>query len=1101
MGRLKTWAEAGTATSPAASTANEYDANGNIRRTQSSFANLGATGAVVWTSAKDHWYRYDSMNRLVTDQGQLSGVAGAGGTLIVRNPNGGGGRDISYDAAGQRTSVATTFYEAGWWELVPGEGGGIEEPMPDDEYVYHPGWWQERRENYVYDGAGRLAEVRNTAGSAVYEAGEGTGVPSGPLPAAASTGGYVRGSFAYDLLGRLTLQQDYAGYIGTGFSGPSYSRSIAYNAKGQVTSDDVSTAKGRYGNYTAWDIFRSVTTYTYGTGSSYALGSVVSQTAVNTKLASGGGGWTSQPGTLTSTAYAWYDGAVQDLVTHDYDTGSGSNPLYTTDLQLNAFGQLSGALVNDGVPKSSAYTLDEAGQIIRRDETRTGAPAEAAPHEIFYRFAGRQMGMTGNNGTTNMSYVQSTDDRAARRPDPTSATAGLFRDGTKTGSAPTADFSMSYDAYNSDYQGSAGGVYTVRTGDTLASIAQALWGDANLWYKLAAANGMSANAGLIEGQTLTLPTGVTRSSHSAATFKPYDPTDALGDLSPTTPKPPKKPKCGVFGMILVAAIAIGVAAILGPQMIAAFSTTATATTTTVAAGITVTSTATFSTIGAAGAIAAGAITGAAASAVSQLAGMAIGAQSGFSWKGVGLAALGGAVGGAMGGDGLFGSKGAFGGVKSDIVQAGLRGVTSNAAIQGLGLATGLQSKFDFAGVAAAGAVSGIGNLTSGKLPGAVTATRAASTGNVIVSSAAGAIAGAATRSALTGESFGDNLMRVTPDVVANSLILLGGAVVAQRGGNDGGGSHIRRTSAGSIAYLDEPEGGGSINDIVYPTPIIITAPRQAGAALSIVDWVLGVVGATSPFRAHTFMDIGTRVGMSLTNPAPQWAELPTSHVSMVERRDYSARMGREAVRTIDAALGAVGKRLATHTGGTMIVSLDHYNPNSGGIASTLTDPRYSEWSGKTRPQTVGDLTELALEAGSILPALKLPKLVRAGVAAETVSPRLIGSYTPSAELKYGTTLFGDEAHAAAGAMLREQLEAQGVTGIIDRTGPGLRGVDMSVPEEFVGKLGFEHIEIKPNTVSGLGTFNRQVDRWGYDPTTVKAVTYDAHGNIWWGFDF
>jgi len=71
------------------------------------------------------------------------------------------------------------------------------------------------------------------------------------------------------------------------------------------------------------------------------------------------------------------------------------------------------------------------------------------------------MGMTGNNGTTNVAYVQSTDDRAARRPDATSATAGLFRDGTKTGSAATADFSMSYDAYNSDYQGSAGGVYTV----------------------------------------------------------------------------------------------------------------------------------------------------------------------------------------------------------------------------------------------------------------------------------------------------------------------------------------------------------------------------------------------------------------------------------------------------------------------------------------------------------------------------------------------------------------------------------------------------------------------------------------------------------------
>ena len=75
--------------------------------------------------------------------------------------------------------------------------------------------------------------------------------------------------------------------------------------------------------------------------------------------------WSSQPGTLTTTTYAWFDGAVQDLISYDYDTGSGSNPVYTTDLQLNALCQLTGAAVNDGIPKTVAYTLDEAGQIIR----------------------------------------------------------------------------------------------------------------------------------------------------------------------------------------------------------------------------------------------------------------------------------------------------------------------------------------------------------------------------------------------------------------------------------------------------------------------------------------------------------------------------------------------------------------------------------------------------------------------------------------------------------------------------------------------------------------------------------------------------------------
>jgi 1,4-alpha-glucan branching enzyme len=60
---------------------------------------------------------------------------------------------------------------------------------------------------------------------------------------------------------------------------------------------------------------------------------------------------------------------------------------------------------------------------------------------------------------------------------------------------------------------------------------------------------------------------------------------------------------------------------------------------------------------------------------------------------------------------------------------------------------------------------------------------------------------------------------------------------------------------------------------------------------------------------------------------------------------------------------------------------------------------------------------------------------------------------------------------------------------------------MSVPAEFSKRLGFTHIEIKPNTASGLKTFNTQIRNWGYDPATVRAVTYDAQGNLRWGFDF
>src|SRR5207248_2198461 len=105
------------------------------------------------------------------------------------------------------------------------------------------------------------------------------------------------------------------------------------------------------------------------------------------------------------------------------------------------------------------------------------------------------------------------------------------------------------------------------------------------------------------------------------------------------PKPPKNHnKCGMFGQILLAAIAIAVTvALTGPL-----------------SGV----------IGAAlgssfgGAVVGGALAGAAGSIVSQGFGIATGLQSSFNWSGVALSALGGAVGGGIGELGKLGSAAA-----------------------------------------------------------------------------------------------------------------------------------------------------------------------------------------------------------------------------------------------------------------------------------------------------------------------------------------------------------------------------------------------------------------------------------------------------------
>lgn len=271
-----------------------------------------------------------------------------------------------------------------------------------------------------------------------------------------------------------------------------------------------------------------------------------------------GGTTTNKPGSSIVNTYQWWDGAVQNTVVYDSDTGNSGNALWTTSYtyaQVGGAAQLTSAGIVDGRPRTVTYRNDVNGQAIRRDEA--DGYNDGDPHEIWYRFAGREVGFNGNNGTLDLDYISTLQMR-----DDTGA--GAFRGGAGSG-AVYADFDKSLPAISSYYQGSRSGSHVVRQGETLESIAGQIWGDASLWYKLAEANGLSGGAPLIEGQTLSIPTGVIRNSFNASTFKPFDPAETVGDTAPTAPKPPKvkKNKCGVIGQILLVVIAIAVTAISG----------------------------------------------------------------------------------------------------------------------------------------------------------------------------------------------------------------------------------------------------------------------------------------------------------------------------------------------------------------------------------------------------------------------------------------------------------------------------------------------------------------------------------------------------------
>ena len=196
---------------------------------------------------------------------------------------------------------------------------------------------------------------------------------------------------------------------------------------------------------------------------------------------------------------------------------------------------------------------DLTGQILTRDESSV---ATLNPHAKSYVFNGVGQGTVNNDGTDNMTFAAAVD---AGTVAPPATNPGPFRGGATFGSS-YASFDRQHDAVNPANTESTPAAYTVRSGDTLQSVAQAAWGDANLWYLIAAANGLTGSETLVTGRTLTIPNKIVNRANTSDTFRPYDPSEALGNVQPNTPTPKpqgKKNKCGIFGAILLAVVAIG----------------------------------------------------------------------------------------------------------------------------------------------------------------------------------------------------------------------------------------------------------------------------------------------------------------------------------------------------------------------------------------------------------------------------------------------------------------------------------------------------------------------------------------------------------------
>ena len=134
-------------------------------------------------------------------------------------------------------------------------------------------------------------------------------------------------------------------------------------------------------------MYRTLSSYTYGSGAEYALGAVVQVDGLNWK---DGATW---PTTRTTNSYIWRDGAVSSGIVYDGDSNNPNNALWITNYGYEIIGgqaQMRAASIADGRPRTVSFVSDFLGQVIRRDEKDNLSGGD--PHETVPGFPGASRG-------------------------------------------------------------------------------------------------------------------------------------------------------------------------------------------------------------------------------------------------------------------------------------------------------------------------------------------------------------------------------------------------------------------------------------------------------------------------------------------------------------------------------------------------------------------------------------------------------------------------------------------------------------------------------------------------------------------------------------
>lgn len=448
---------------------------------------------------------------------------------------------------------------------------GVSDPASNYRHTDH---W------YNYDGSGKVTTITNGVGGDLIE------------------------SYSYDSAGNRKTWND-GGNIVT----------YTYDANGRVTTgtwtESGQTKEYRWsyddvGNVTAFRIYSDGTEVEYTTYQYYEN---------NKQWYSYN--WTSEDGKNVTT-YTMDDSGLTTrmVMATDSSTITYNYSYYadTRESSVSAYGdKVSGS-------STTSYDANENKLAINKGKDNDKDRAEVST--FVYNNEGKILHKYHDDGESStreeIEYLYANGNAVGE--------SGTDVDGVKKTLLDVGNYSL-LENLGEDTPGSSFTFYTANTGDTLQSVATALFGNPSLWFVIAEANGMSGSESLKAGMQLQVPNNIKSGRLTSEAHALYKESDIIGSSLPNLKSEGGGggSSCAMFVMI----VAMVVIAVVAPYAIGALAG--------VMAG-------TLGTIGAY--IVAGAVVGALASIATQGVMIALGFQESFDWGQVGAGALAGAFTGA-----------------------------------------------------------------------------------------------------------------------------------------------------------------------------------------------------------------------------------------------------------------------------------------------------------------------------------------------------------------------------------------------------------------------------------------------------------------------